>query len=213
MPFPVPGAPASRHNGAPFALLAAVAVLVAIAVTATVILLRSKGGGGTAGPSIPGPVTTSVVSPVSSTAGVRPFPTPSQQSSTSTDEPTTSDDTSTSDTSTSDATSESNTSDDTSTDESTDTGSGAAKLAADSWVAAINSMRVSAAKALSCERIQPEITSSFVKKVNGSLRITSVKTSGSAGTLKFSYRKTTDTSTRNDSLSLTVQDGSWKVCD
>jgi len=206
-PFPVPGAPAPR-NGRPFALLAAVAVLVAIAVTATVVLLGSKAGG-TAGPGIPGPMTTSVLTPVSSTAGVRPFPTPSQQTSTTSDD-TTSDDTTSDESTTSDDT---GTSDDTSTDGPTDTGSGAARSAADDWVAAINSMQAAAAKALSCENIQSEITTSFMEKVNGSLQITSVSTSGSAGTLRFTYRKTTDTSTRNGSLSMTVQDGSWKICD
>jgi hypothetical protein len=88
----------------------------------------------------------------------------------------------------------------------------AARAAAEGWVQAINSQSVSDAKERSCDRIQSHITADFVAAVNGSIKITSVTASGSAGTLKFTYKKTTDTARQADQLSLILEADGWKVC-
>ena len=92
--------------------------------------------------------------------------------------------------------------------------SGAAKLAAKSWVDALNKQRVGPAQALSCAAVRPKITASFVATVAGSIKVVSILKDPSAGTttLTFSYRKTTDTGRQHDHLSLITEAGSWKVC-
>ena len=92
--------------------------------------------------------------------------------------------------------------------------SGAARLAATAWVAAVNERRVGPAQALSCSAVRAKITASFVATVAGSIKVVSIVKDPSTGTptLSFSYLKTTDASRQHDHLSLVDEAGGWKVC-
>lgn len=211
-------------------MIASAVVVVAIVVAATLILLDSGSNGtadpGPTTPTVPSGSTTSTTFASTSTAGVRPFPPPTEL--TTPDESTTAE-TTTADTAerstddrTTDATTDNSSTDESSTDETTDdsttvtsgtsAANAAARTVADAWVVAINKEESEIARDLSCSAIQSKITDDFVSGVNGSIKITSLTTTGGDGVLRFTYKKKTDTATRSDKLTMVLSSGDWKVC-